>query len=242
MAWFKVAKGRLVYRGRITRDAFTLWTATTEGAEAIERTASGIRFTLVGRHRTARRRLWRALEAAAREDAVATAIRAEAEHYMAVLASLSYSALPRAHVALRRVVLVPRAMIAGRARSELYARLGAAPSLGHLADAVRVFFLDQLLTEMDAAIQQASPSPRHPVHAPDEWTCIGVEKGLVGWTRSAGRKGPDCFMYGFQPAGCRDRPHRARAALAEIRGGLLVVAFRTHEWSGRNGRARDTRH
>lgn len=227
MAWFKVAKGRLVYRGRITRVAFTPWTATKEGAGAIERAASGIRFSLVGRHRTARRRIWRALEAAARADAVATAIRAEAEHYMAVLASLSYSGLPRAQVALRRVVLVPRAMIAGRARPALYARLGPAAALAHLDDAVRVFFLEQLLTEMDAAIQKASPSPRHPVHAPDEWTCIGVEKGLV-WVDPLW-SGPDgtghVFMYEFPPAGLPRRDRKAlETALAEIRGRVSLLS------------------
>jgi hypothetical protein len=227
MAWFKVAKGRLEYRNRITRDAFTLWTATTEGTGAIERVASGIRFSIVGRHRTARRRTWLALDAAVREEAVAAAIRAEADHYMAVLASLSYSALPRAHVALRRVVLVPRAMIAGRARGAMYARLGAATALGQLDDAVRVFFLEQLLTEMDAAIQKASPSPRYPVQAADGWTCIGVEKGLV-WVDPLW-SGPDgtghVFMYEFPPAGLPRRDRKALdAALAEMRGRVSLLS------------------
>lgn len=227
MAWFKVAKGRLVYRGRITRDAFTQWTATKEGAGAIATAASGIRFSFVGRHRAARSRIWRALETATRQEAVATAIRAEAGHFMAVLANLSYTALPRAHIALRRVVLVPRAMIAGRARVGLYARLGVSPALAHLDDAVRVFFLEQLLTEMDAAIQKALPSPRHPVHAPDEWTCIGVEKGLV-WVDPLW-SGPDgtghVFMFEFPRAGLPRRDRKAlETAVAEMKGRVSLLS------------------
>ena len=212
MSWFRVNRGRLAYRGRITREPFTRWTATKDGAAAVARVAAGIRFSLLGRSRAARRRIWRALEGASRVESVATAIGIEATRYMQVLASLSYAeALPRAHIALHRLVLVPRAMIAGRAQAALFER-AQAPALGDLDEAVRIFFLNQLVVEMDAALQKASPSPRGPVQAHDEWACVGVSKGLVWvdplWT------GPDgtghVFMYEFPRAGL---PRRERNAL-----------------------------
>ncbi len=141
MGWFRVSRGRLEYRG-ITREPFTLWTDTKEGAGAVASAARGIRFSLIGRSRSGRRRIWRALEAAARETTVVTAIGVEAGRYMEVLASLSYSdGLPRANVALRRLVLVPRAMIAGRARAGLFERLGQSPALSELPEAVRTVFM-----------------------------------------------------------------------------------------------------
>jgi hypothetical protein len=213
MSWFRVKRGRLEYRGRITRQSFTKWTATRDGADAVARVASGIRFGLLSRSRSARRRMWRALEAAARTEPLVKAIGIEAVRYMQVLATLSYAdALPRANIALHRLVLVPRAMIAGRAQGALFERLAQAPALGVLDEAVRIFFLGQLVTEMDAALQKAAPSPRRPVQAHDEWGCVGVSKGTVWvdplWT------GPDStghvFMYELPRGGL---PRRARKAL-----------------------------
>jgi len=213
MGWFRVTQGQLEYRGRITREPFTKWTATGNGAEAVARAARGIRFSLMGRSRTARRRMWRALEDATRSEPLATAIRAEAARYMEVLADLSYAdALPRAHIALHRLVLVPRAMIAGRAQSGMTARLDHAPGLSHLDEDLRIFFLNQLAVEMDDALRQAAPSPRRPVQARDEWACVGIGTGTLWvdpvWT------GPDgsghIFMYEFPRAGL---PRKERQAV-----------------------------
>ena len=224
MGWFRVAKGRLEYRGRITREPFTRWAGTKEGEAAVARVAAGIRFSLLGRSRAARRRFWRALEDASRAESLATAIGSEATRYMHVLASLSYSdALPRVHIALHRLVLVPRAMIAGHGRAGLFKRLGDAPALAELDEAVRGFFLDQLATEMDAALQNASPSPRQPIQAHDEWACVGVSKGLV-WVDPLW-SGPDgtghVFMYEFPPGGLPRRERKAlEAAIAQMAAGV----------------------
>jgi hypothetical protein len=220
VGWFQVSKGRLEYRGRITRDPFTRWAGTREGAEAIAQVAGGIRFSLIGRTRSARRRVWQTLDSAARVESLVTALGAEAKHYMAALASLSYSAaLPRANVALHRLVLVPRAMIAARSRAALHGRLGKAAQISELDEAVRMFFLDELPTEMDAALTRASPSPSRPVQAHDEWACIGVEQGLVWvdplWAGSAAAG--HVFMYEFPRAGLSRRERKAvEAAIAEI--------------------------
>ena len=218
MRWFRVSNGRLEYRGRITREPFTRWTETKDGTAAIARVAAGIRFSLFGRSRAARRRIWRALEDASRVESFVAAVRAEAARYMEVLASLSYSdTLPRVHIALHRLVLVPRALIAGRARTALFERLGEAPALAGLDDSARIFLLEQLVKEMDAALQIGSPSPRRPIHAHDEWACVGVSKGLV-WVDPlwAGADGTGhVFMCELPRAGLSRRDRKAvEAAIA----------------------------
>jgi hypothetical protein len=213
VSWFRVNRGRLEYRGRITRDPFTKWTASGDGLEAVARVARGIRFSILGSSRSARRRLWRALEAASRTESIVAAFRVEATRYMQILADISYAdALPRAHIALHRLVLAPRAMISGRAHAGVSERLAQAPALAGLDEALRTFFLNQLVIEMDAALQKASPSPRRSIHAHDEWACVGVSVGTVWVDRILA--GPDgtghVFMYEFPRQGL---PRRGRKAL-----------------------------
>jgi hypothetical protein len=210
VSWFRVNGGRLEYRGRITRDAYAAWTATRDGLEAVSRAARGTRFSLLGRSRSARRRIWRALDAASRTDPLASAMAAEAVRYMQLLGTLAYAdALPRAHVALHRLVLVPRAMSVGRAHAGVIERLAQVPALRELDEAVRTFFLGQLVIEMDAALRRASPSPRRPVEAQDGWACVGNRVGMVWVDRVLA--GPDgsghLFMYEFprEPLRRRDR-------------------------------------
>ena len=220
VGWFSVARGRLEYRGRITRDPFTKWTATQEGRQAVAREAQRLRFRLLGRSIRARHRIWRALDVAARTESVVAAIRSEATHYAHLLADLCYvGALPRAHVALHRLVLVPRAMVAGRAHAGVSARLGQVPALAGLDEAVRAFFLHRLVVEMDAALRKASASPRRPVQARDGWACVGVSLGMVWVDRVLA--GPDgtghVFMYEFPRDGLSRRDRKAlEAAIDQI--------------------------
>jgi hypothetical protein len=228
VGWFQVTKGRLEYSGRVTRREFTQWTATKEGGAVVARSASAIRFSLLGRSRAARRKIWLAVEAVSRADSVAAAIRAEADRYMAVIASLAYAPhLPRAHVSLRRLVLIPRAMIAGRARAALYGRLRQAPEVRELDEEVQIFFLEQILKEMDAALHDASPSARRPVAACDGWACVGADKGLV-WVDPLW-SGPDwtghVFMYELPPAGLTRRERKAvERAGAEMGSNVLLLS------------------
>ncbi len=220
MSWFRVSGGRLHYRGRITRAPFTAWTATKDGAASVARVAAGIRFSLFGRSRAARSRLWRDLEAASRVESLAAAIEGEALHYMQTMASLAYSdGLPRVHIALHRLVLVPRAMIAGHARAALFKRLGQARPLAALDEALRLFFLEQLVIEMDAAICDAAPSPARRVQAHDEWACVGAIRGLVWvdplWSGVDGTG--HVFMYEFPRPGMPQPASRElKAAVAEM--------------------------
>jgi len=217
-----------VYRGRITREPFTRWAGTPRGQEAVARVARGTRFSLFGRARSARRGMWRALEAASRTPSLAAAVSAEATRYMQVLAGLAYAdSLPRANIALRRLVLTPRAMIAGRAHADVIGRLGTAPELAGVDEAVRGFFLEQLVIEMDAALQKASPSPRHPVQAADHWTCVGVSVGTVWVDRMWA--GPDgtghVFMYEFPPGGLPRRERKMlEAAIARMAASVAALS------------------
>jgi hypothetical protein len=227
MGWFRVTRGRLEYGGRITRAPFNRWTATKEGADAVARVAQAGRFRLLGRWR-ARRRMWRALDAAAGTESLTTAIAAEATRYMQVAANLSYAdALPRAHIALHRLVLVPRAMVTGRAQSGLFERLGAAPALATVDESVRVFLLTQLIIEMDTALQSASPTPRRPVQAHEEWACVGITKGIA-WADPIWA-GPDgtghVFMYEFPRAGFPRRSMKVlESAIAEMSAAVSALS------------------
>ena len=220
MSWFRVTRGRLEYRGRISRDPFTRWTATPEGVEAVARVGRGIRFSLFGRARSARRRMWRALQAASADESIARAIGHEATRYMLLLANLSYlDGLPRTHILLHRLVLAPRAMIVGRAQAGVFDRLADAGPLAPLDEALRAFFLNQLVIEMDAALQMASPSPRRPVQSHEGWACVGVSVGTVWVDRILA--GPDgtghVFMYEFPRDGLPRRGRKAlEAAIAQM--------------------------
>jgi hypothetical protein len=219
VSWFRVNRERLEYRGRITRDPFTKWAATKDGLEAVAREARSLRFRLFG-HARARRRLWRALDAASQTEAAVAAISLEADYYMLVLADVCYTlALPRAHIALHRLVLAPRAMIAGRAHAGVLDRLSHVPALAGLDAAARGFLFHQLVIEMDAALRKASPSPRHPVHAPESWACVGVSIGTVWVDRIFA--GPDgtghVFMFEFPREKLSRRDRKAlEAAIAQM--------------------------
>ena len=228
MSWFRVSAGRLEYRGRLTREPFTRWAATRDGALVIGRVAAGIRFSLFGRSAAARRQVWRELEEAARDESLAAGVADEAARYMDVLAALSYSdGLPRVNLALHRLVLLPRAMIAGHVRAALFKRLADAPALGGLDPATRTFFLDRLVFEMDAALQKAAPGPRQPVQARDEWACVGVSKGVV-WVDPLWA-GDDAtghvFMYEFpRPGMPRPTPRELNAAIADMTAGVGTLS------------------
>ena len=74
---------------------------------------------------------------------------------MQALARLvNLDALPRVHIALHRLVLLPRAMVTAQVRVELFKRLADTPGLRGLDEEVRNFFLDQAIVEMDAALQK----------------------------------------------------------------------------------------
>jgi hypothetical protein len=228
VSWFAVNRGRLVYSGRITRQPFTAWCATSAGRKAIAHVAAGIRFSLFGRARSAQRRVWRSLEDVSRSDAFAKALAAEPDRYLQTLADVCYAdALPRVQVGVRRLVLAPRALVAGRAKADVFTRLERSPAIADLDDLVRSFLLDQIVNEMDAALRGASPSPKRPVTARDGWVCVGARLGTI-WLDPLWA-GPDAtghvFMYEMPPQGLTRRDCKAlEAAMEQLSGAAASLS------------------
>lgn len=228
MSWFHVVKGRLEYRGRLTREPFTAWASTQEAAATIEGAAAEIRFAWLGRERAARRQVWRSLDEAARSQAAIEAFRTETTHYLKLLATLAYvPVLPRVNVGLHRLVVVPRTMIAGRGYSSLCSRLSKITELAQLPEAVRAFCFEQILREMDFALHGAAPSPRRPLQTHDEWVCIGVDLDLLwvdpmwsgpGW-------GGHLFMFEQPRAGLARKELKAlESAVADMSKHIVALS------------------
>lgn len=176
MSWFKVSDGRVVYAGVISREPYVAWISTKAGSQAIDAVAGGIGFRLFGRARAARRNVWRELADAARSEDGRAALQAAADLYLSTMSRLAYaSGLPRTTVGLRRLVLVPRALAAGRARPAITACLAECQAFAQRPLAERDFLFETVLLQADAAVRGASPSIRRPIRAADGWTCIGAD-------------------------------------------------------------------
>jgi len=176
MGWFKVRDGRVAYSGTLTREPYATWVATKPGSEAIDAVAKGIGFRLFGRKRAARKRVWRELSSAARTDDGKSALQAAADLYVKAISTLAYAqGLPRSTVELRRLVFVPRTLVAGRARTAVTARIGQSPAFADRPAAEREFLIETTLQEIDTAMRTARPTVQRPVVSADGWVCIGAD-------------------------------------------------------------------
>jgi hypothetical protein len=176
-AWIRYSRRRFAYAGRIGRAPFTAWTATPEGSAAIGAVAARIRFAMLGRKRAAQRRVWRQLSAAARNQAVVTAIQAEVQRFPARLGSLANSpGLPCDMVQLRRLVVVPRVLVNGDAYEALRRQLGMRTAFVSIegGEALRQFFIEKLIDDLEAAINRLGPSPQAPLATGSAWMSVGV--------------------------------------------------------------------
>lgn len=175
MAWFRVASSRLKYCGRLSKAPYAAWAVTTEGETAIEDRARADRLYVFPRTR-ARRRIWSELERAARGAALRAAIQAEADHFATVLVEASHApGLPRRTIALHRLIILPRTIVAARARAGVRQRLFKGAALAAFDARVRDFFCEQLVIELDAAVAASRPSVFRPVLTQEAWGCIGRE-------------------------------------------------------------------
>src|SRR5215207_4229712 len=121
--WVRFSRQRFIYTGRISRTPFARWAQTDEGRAAVDEVAATVRFSVFGRQWAARRRLWRAIKMAARDEAVIAVIRAEAQSYLKHLGDLAYAdGLPRDTIMLRRLVAVPNVLLNGNAYGALDSR------------------------------------------------------------------------------------------------------------------------
>jgi hypothetical protein len=144
--------------------------------------AGQIRFSLLGKERAARRRLWRGLAGAARDERIVAVLQAEVDAYLGRLGQLAYAdGLPRSGVNLHRLVVVPRVLLNSAAYGSIQANLGAHRAIASLegGDALRDFFFLRLIREIHMAIVQAEPSPKRPLAAGDDWISVGVNTSFV---------------------------------------------------------------
>lgn len=222
MAWFAVSGGRLRFQ-RTSREPVREWLASREGEQAVEILARGIRFSLLGRARTARRRLTRTLTEAIRSRSATAALSAECEHYLAVWTQLAYApALPRRTLDGQRLVVVPRAMIVDRSAGAAETRLRAAldPSA---PDGFIVFLTRWILRAMDEAIRRSVPGPKRPLHGRESWACVHVDPEFV-WVGSLLPGDPwkgHVMMFEVPRAGLRRRDRQALgAAISELSASL----------------------
>ena len=180
MSWFKVADGSLRFRGRITAKPLAEWLTSADGSAAVDAVAQTLRFSLIGRTRAARRRLRRELMSAVADEQVRHVLDAAPDQYLTALTELAYApALPRVVIALRRLVVIPRTMVAARARTAVNAQLMVCPAYADLNESLRLFLCDRLIWEMDNAIGRAKPSTRRAVPAKETWTCVGFDDRFV---------------------------------------------------------------
>ncbi len=176
MAWFKVSDGRVVYPGNIDRAPYNAWLVTREGTAAIATVAGHLGFQLFGRTRAARNRVWREIQAAAKSTDGRAALQAAADAYVRSISSLAYAqGLPRLTVGLRRLVLVPRALVADRARSATTSRLTQCRALAERPLPERDFLFETVLTQVDEAMRLAKPSIHQPLRGADGWNVIGAD-------------------------------------------------------------------
>lgn len=179
MAWFDIADGRLRFR-RVTQEPIREWVTTEDGVAAVQTAARGIRFSLLGRTRAARRRISRTLWGAIGTPSLRESLAAECDRYLAAWTQLAYApSLPRITVASQRLVVVPRVMIVGRIGSGITARLTACLRKADVPDPFSAFFARWIVSRMDDAIRRAGPSPHHPIYAHESWACVALDADLI---------------------------------------------------------------
>jgi hypothetical protein len=227
MAWFKVADGRVVCSGQISRDPFVAWIATAEGSAAITAIAAGLRFRLFGKSRAARRQVWRELSTAIRSEQGRAALQDAADIYSRCITSLAYAqGLPRTTIDLHRLVLVPRALIADRSRAAISTRLSQCGAFATRPEAERSFLLQAVMAQVDDAMCQAKPSIHKPLKGSEGWAFIGVDSRFQWVDRywSGERWTGHWFVYELPPARLsranRSAIEQAAARLGESVGNL----------------------
>ena len=190
MSWFDVTGGHLRFSGRITREPVHAWMMSEEGAAAIQAAAREVRFSLLGRRRSARRQVHRALWKAVSASTLRETLAAECDRYLGAWTQLAYApSLPRLNLTSRRLVIVPRVMILGRTASGITERVSGALQAADVPDPFRAFLPRWLLGRMDDAIRRVRPCPARPVFAHESWACVALDHDFI-WVDSLW-SGPD---------------------------------------------------
>ncbi len=169
--------GRVKYTGRIDRAAFAAWCESSNGRSVLDPIVAKMRFSLLGKARAARRRLFRGLTEAARSDALVAAVQREIDSYLTRLDTLAYAReLPCAGVDLHRLIAVPRlfanSIVQRRIDALLQKQQAFAREHGH--QLLRDWFTLTLIDGIAAAVTDARPSPKSPLPGGDAWMIVGV--------------------------------------------------------------------
>lgn len=224
MPWYHTPGGRLRFRGRATIEPIAGWLASSDGSETVRAAAARIGFSLIGRRRSAERRVRRELQAALSSPAVHATLAAVCDRYLKGWTELAYApALPRATVALRRLVLVPQTLVQGRTLTPIAVQVAASPALASLPAAFTMFLARWILDDMNRAIRRATPSPERPVHAHDAWACVAIDDEFTWidpvWAGSEWRGHTMLFEMPDRGMRRRDR-QELHAAIERVRAAL----------------------
>ena len=227
MGWFRVTSSRLRYRGRLSQEPYSAWARTSHGSEIIEARARLDRLRVFARPR-AQRRIWRELERAARRAPLSTAIQLEADQFGSAMVAASHAlGLPHRSIALHRLVIVPRVLVAAPTRQAVRRRLSDSESLEALDSHVRDFFCEQLVMELDAAVAEHRPSIARPVVTQEGWGCVGHDTGYqwVDPIFSGPEWGGHFVMYQFPRQGLSRRTRKeVDSAVGELQHGLASIS------------------
>jgi hypothetical protein len=100
-------------------------------------------------------------------------------------------------------------------------------------DAIRAFFVDELVAQMDSGMQRGRPGPTRPIGAPQQWACVGVETQYP-WVDPYW-SGPNwfghVFLYEWPPAGLSRRDRKAlEGAIGDLQSAVSTLPKqRRHE-------------
>jgi hypothetical protein len=178
MGWIKLAGKTLEYAGKIAQaEGFEEW-ATNQGKGLIEQLALKRGFTVLGAERAVRHDLWKELQIAAASDALKAAIQAEVAAFPKLLTTLAWrvDGWP-ASEDYKYVYAVPRLLVNEAAVVQVRRSLENSDELSRLtgAGALREYFFNQLVLELDRALTTKKFSPSDPFALGDSWLIIGID-------------------------------------------------------------------
>jgi hypothetical protein len=181
MTTVRYSAGTLRYTGRLERAAFVAWADSPEGEAALNQVAASVRFSLFGRTRAARRRMWTQLTAACRTETVAGAMQREADRFLAHLDTLAHArGLPCETIELYRLVAVPRLLLNAEVCRRLDRALARQPQFASIGGGLplRDWFVLALVDAAASAVVGARPSVKRPLTSGDGWITVGVNQSF----------------------------------------------------------------
>jgi len=171
------SRGRVRYTGRIDRGAFATWCESPDGQSLLAPLVSTARFSLFGRRRAVRRRVWLDLTGTTQSDAVVAALQQQVDSYFSRLGTLVYARdLPMSGVKLHRLVAVPRLFANTVTDRQVDAALKMQPAFATANGraSLRQWFGHALISDIEAAVLTAHPTPKQGLPAGREWILVGV--------------------------------------------------------------------